>query len=327
MEKCISVAITGAAGHIGYALAFRIASGQMFGPNVKVKLKLIELESQLSALKGVAMELDDCAFELLQEVTCTADLGVGFADVSWAILVGAVPRTQGMERADLLKINANIFTLQGKMIDEYAAPNVKVLVVGNPCNTNCLIAKSTVTRVNSNNFYAMTMLDQNRAAAQLAGKAGASVADVENCIVWGNHSATQFPDFTNATIKGKLATDIITDNAWLEQEFIQTVQQRGAAIIKARGLSSAASAANAIVDTVTCCEGMHGDKAFSLALTSNGEYGVDKGLVFSFPCRYVSGKVVIDTSFTQNDFSSSKLAATLLELKQERDAVTEMGLI
>lgn len=327
MEKCISVAITGAAGHIGYALAFRIASGQMFGAGVKVKLKLIELESQLSALKGVAMELNDCAFELLQEITCTSDLEEGFADVSWAILVGAVPRKKGMERADLLKINANIFTLQGEMIDKYAALDVQVLVVGNPCNTNCLIAQSVVKRVNKNNFYAMTMLDQNRAVAQLAGKSGAAVADISNCIVWGNHSATQFPDFTNATIEGELATEVITDNAWLEQDFMQIVQQRGAAIIKARGLSSAASAANAIVDTVAHCEGRHGDKIFSLALTSNGEYGIDKGLVFSFPCRYKDGEIVIDTSFTQNDFASSKLAATLLELKQERDAVIEMGCI
>lgn len=327
MKKCVSVAITGAAGHIGYALAFRVASGQMFGPDVKVKLKLIELESQVAALEGVAMELEDCAFELLEDVTCTADLAVGFENVSWAILVGAVPRKQGMERSDLLKINANIFTQQGKMIDKYADPDVKVLVVGNPCNTNCLIAKSAVTRVNSNNFYAMTMLDQNRATAQLASKAGVAVEDVENCIIWGNHSATQFPDFTNAVIKGKQATEVVTDSPWLQEEFIPQVQQRGAAVIKARGLSSAASAANAIVDTVAYCEGRHGDKLFSLALTSNGEYGVDKGLVFSYPCRYENGKVVIDTSFTHNDFASSKLNATLLELRQERDAVTDMGYI
>ena len=327
MKKCVSVAITGAAGHIGYALAFRIASGQMFGPDVKVKLKLIELESQVEALKGVAMELDDCAFELLEDITCTADLSVGFENVSWAILVGAVPRKQGMERADLLKINANIFTQQGKMIDEYADPNVKVLVVGNPCNTNCLIAQNSVKRVNRDNFYAMMMLDQNRATAQLTGKAGVQVADIDNCVIWGNHSATQFPDFTNAMIKGQKATDVIADSAWLEQEFIQTVQQRGAAIIKARGLSSAASAANAIIDTVAHCEGLHGDKVFSLALASSGEYGVDKGLVFSYPCRYIDGKIVIDTSFTHNDFASSKFAATLLELRQERDAVTDMGCI
>src|SRR5579862_7818279 len=246
----IRVAVTGAAGQIGYSLLFRIASGAMFGPNQPVILHLLEIEPALPALHGVCMELDDCAFPLLKGIVPTADLAEGFRGVNWALLVGSVPRKAGMERKDLLGINGKIFIGQGHAIQKNAASDVRVHVVGNPCNTNCLIAMNNAPDVPRDRFFAMTRLDENRAKAQLAKKAGVDVTAVTNMAIWGNHSATQYPDFTNAKISGKPATEVIKDEAWLKGEFISSVQQRGAAIIKARGASSAASAANGVVDSV-----------------------------------------------------------------------------
>ncbi|NOT77871.1 MAG: malate dehydrogenase [Bacteriovoracaceae bacterium] len=324
----VKVAVTGAAGQIGYALLFRIASGAMFGKETEVELQLIELEHALGALKGVAMELDDCAFPLLKKITCTSDYAVGFKDVNWAILVGSVPRKEGMERADLLKINGGIFTTQGQAIAANAAKDVRVFVVGNPCNTNALICMNAAKGVPADRFYAMTMLDENRAKTQLAQKAGVDVTAVTNMTIWGNHSATQYPDFYSAKINGKSASTVITDSEWLKTTFIETVQKRGAAIIKARGLSSAASAANAVVDGIYNLT--HDTKAgdnFSMCLCSNGEYGVDKGLIFSFPCTTVGGKLKIVDGVELNDFSKEKFDVTLNELRSERDSVKELGLI
>lgn len=324
----VKVAVTGAAGQIGYALLFRIASGAMFGKETEVELQLIELEHALGALKGVAMELDDCAFPLLKKITCTSDYAVGFKDVNWAILVGSVPRKEGMERADLLKINGGIFTTQGQAIAANAAKDVRVFVVGNPCNTNALICMNAAKGVPAERFYAMTMLDENRAKTQLAQKAGVDVTAVTNMTIWGNHSATQYPDFYSAKINGKSASTVITDSEWLKTTFIETVQKRGAAIIKARGLSSAASAANAVVDGIynLTHETKSGDN-FSMCLCSNGEYGVDKGLIFSFPCTNVGGKLKIVDGVELNDFSKEKFNFTLNELRSERDSVKELGLI
>lgn len=325
----VKVAVTGAAGQIGYALLFRIASGQMFGPETEVELQLIELEQALGALKGVAMELDDCAFPLLKKITCTSDLSVGFKDVNWAILVGSVPRKDGMERADLLKINGGIFTAQGKAIADNAASDVRVFVVGNPCNTNALIAMNAAkAKVSADRFYAMTTLDENRAKTQLAQKAGVDVSAVTNMTIWGNHSATQYPDFFNAKINGKSANDVISDKEWLQTTFIETVQKRGAAIIKARGLSSAASAANAVVDGIyNLTHDTKGDNTYSMCLASNGQYGVDAGLIFSFPCKTVNGKLVVVEGVKHNDFATEKFNKTLNELRDERNAVSELGLI
>lgn len=325
----VKVAVTGAAGQIGYALLFRIASGQMFGPETEVELQLIELEQALGALKGVAMELDDCAFPLLKKITCTSDLSVGFKDVNWAILVGSVPRKDGMERADLLKINGGIFTAQGKAIADNAAADVRVFVVGNPCNTNALIAMNAAkAKVSADRFYAMTTLDENRAKTQLAQKAGVDVSAVTNMTIWGNHSATQYPDFFNAKINGKSANDVISDKEWLQTTFIETVQKRGAAIIKARGLSSAASAANAVVDGIyNLTHDTKGDNTYSMCLASNGQYGVDAGLIFSFPCKTVNGKLVVVEGVKHNDFATEKFNKTLNELRDERNAVSELGLI
>src|SRR5678815_2336557 len=276
----IRVAVTGAAGQIGYSLLFRIASGAMFGPSQPVILHLIEIEPALKALNGVVMELDDCAFPLLKGVVPTADLNEGFKDVNWALLVGSIPRKAGMERKDLLGINGKIFTGQGRAIEKNAASDVRILVVGNPCNTNCLIAMSNAKGIPRERWFAMTRLDENRAKSQLALKAGVDVTQVTNMAIWGNHSATQYPDFTNARIAGRPATEAISDRAWLEGEFISTVQQRGAAIIKARGSSSAASAANAIVDTVRSLNHTtdEGDW-YSVAVCSKGDYGIDAGLI------------------------------------------------
>lgn len=325
----VKVAVTGAAGQIGYALLFRIASGQMFGPETEVELQLIELEQALGALKGVAMELDDCAFPLLKKITCTSDLSVGFKDVNWAILVGSVPRKDGMERADLLKINGGIFTAQGKAIADNAAADVRVFVVGNPCNTNALIAMNAAkAKVSADRFYAMTTLDENRAKTQLAQKAGVDVSAVTNMTIWGNHSATQYPDFYNAKINGKSANDVISDKEWLQTTFIETVQKRGAAIIKARGLSSAASAANAVVDGIyNLTHETKGDNTYSMCLASNGQYGVDAGLIFSFPCKTVNGKLVVVEGVAHNEFATEKFNKTLNELRDERNAVKELGLI
>jgi malate dehydrogenase len=325
--KHIKVAVTGAAGQIGYALLFRIASGQMFGPETTVDLHLLELEHALPALGGVRMELEDCAFPLLRQVICTADLNEAMTSVNWALLVGAVPRKAGMERADLLKINGSVFTQQGRAINDFAAKDVRVLVVGNPCNTNCLIAMNNAPDIPHDRFFAMTMLDQNRATAQLAQKAGVSVDAIAQMGVWGNHSSTQYPDFYHATINHQPAQAVI-DEAWLKTDFLPTVQQRGSAIIKARGASSAASAANAIVDTVrNLCYDSKDQALFSVCKCSTGEYGVDEGLIFSYPCQVKNGKLQVVEGIEHNAFGQEKIAATLDELRHERDAVKGMGLI
>jgi len=328
MLKRIKVAITGAAGQIGYALVFRIASGQMFGPETEVELQLLELEAALPALNGVAMELDDCAFPLLKKITCTSDLNVAMQDANWTILVGAVPRKQGMERSDLLKINGGIFTAQGKAINDNAADDVNVFVVGNPCNTNCLIAMNNAPDVPNDRFYAMTMLDELRARAQLAQKAEVDITAISNMVIWGNHSATQYPDFYNAKINGAPVTDSITDESWLQNDFIPLIQQRGAAVIKARGSSSAASAANAIIQGVYAL--IHDtpvNESFSMCKASAGEYTVDEGLIFSFPCRTEHGEVKVLTDVGHNEFGKTKFVVTLEELRHERDTVSELGLI
>lgn len=328
MSKRVKIAVTGAAGQIGYALIFRIASGQMLGMDTEIELNLLELEHAMPALQGVVMELEDCAFPLLKKVTMTSDVNVAMKDVNWAILVGSVPRKDGMERSDLLKINGGIFTTQGKAINDHAAEDVRVFVVGNPCNTNCLVAMHNAPRVPRDRFYAMTMLDELRAASQLAIKAGRPVSDVSQMIIWGNHSATQYPDFYNAKIGGQPATDVIKDQAWLQNDFIPLIQKRGAAVIKARGASSAASAANAALMTVYhLTHDTPQGEVFSVARCSQGEYGVDEGLIFSVPCRTEGGKLKVVTGFEQNAFGKEKIQVTLDELRHERDAVTELGLI
>ncbi|EKD54147.1 MAG: Malate dehydrogenase [uncultured bacterium] len=328
MKKRVKVAITGAAGQIGYALIFRVASGQCFGPDTEIDLHLLELEQALPGLRGVAMELDDCAFPLLKNVLCTSDINEGMRDVNWAILVGAVPRKEGMERSDLLKINGKIFTAQGRAINDHAASDVQIFVVGNPCNTNCLIAMNNAPDIPSTRFFAMTTLDELRARKQLAIKAGVDVAAVTQMIIWGNHSSTQYPDFYHAKINGKPATDVITDVSWLKNDFISLIQKRGAAVIKARGASSAASAANAALTGVyhLTHDTVKGE-IFSVARASQGEYGVDEGLIFSFPCRIESGKLKVITDLTQNEFGQEKFNLALNELRQERDAVQELGLV
>lgn len=327
-KKRIKVAITGAAGQIGYALLFRIASGQMFGADTEVDLHLLELPQAVPSLQGVAMELDDCAFPLLRNVVCTSDLKEAMQDINWAVLVGAVPRKEGMERSDLLKINGGIFGPQGKAINDYAADDVRVFVVGNPCNTNCLIAMNHAPDVPRDRFYAMTMLDENRARMQLAKKAGVPVTAVTNMTIWGNHSSTQYPDFYNAKIDDKPTLDVIKDEKWLQTDFIETVQKRGAAVIKARGASSAASAANAALDGVyKIVHDTPAGDTFSVALCSNGEYGVDEGLIFSYPCRVDGGKFKVVTGIEHNAFGKEKFQLTLDELRGERDAVKELGLI
>lgn len=327
-NKRVKVAVTGAAGQIGYALLFRIASGQMFGAATDVELQLLELEPALPALNGVAMELEDCAFPLLKRIVVTSDLNTAFKDANWVLCVGAVPRKEGMERADLLKINGGIFTKQAQAVEKNASADVRVFVVGNPCNTNALIAMNNAKGLSADRFFAMTTLDENRAKTQLAQKAGVDVSAVKNMTIWGNHSATQYPDFYNATINGRHVTEAINDIGWLQGDFIKTVQQRGAAIIKARGASSAASAANAIVDGV---RNLVTDTApletFSMCLTSNGEYGVDKGLICSFPCRVELGKIKVVEGIQHNDFGHEKFKATVEELRSERDAVKSLGLI
>ena len=327
-QKRVKVAVTGAAGQIGYAILFRIASGQMFGHDTEVELQMIELPAALGALGGVAMELEDCAFPLLKKITCTSELAVGFKDVNWAVLIGSVPRKDGMERSDLLKINGGIFTAQGQAIAAHAAKDVRVFVVGNPCNTNALICMNAAKGVPSNRFFAMTSLDENRARTQLAQKAGVDVTALTQVTIWGNHSATQYPDFFHALINGKPAHEVITDHAWLKGDFLSTVQKRGAAIIKARGLSSAASAANAAVDGIyNLTHDTKAGETFSMCLASEGQYGVDKGLIFSYPCRMENGQLKIVEGITHNEFASDKINAPLDELRSERDAVKELGLI
>lgn len=325
MKPPIKVAVTGAAGQIGYALVFRIASGAMFGPDQPVVLHLIEIPPVLEALKGVVMELDDCAFPLLKNVVATTDLAEGFRDVNWALLVGSVPRKAGMERKDLLGINGKIFIGQGQAIEKNAAKDVRILVIGNPCNTNCLIAMNNARSVPSDRWFAMTRLDENRAKAQLARKAGVDITEVSNVTIWGNHSATQYPDAYNAKIKGRSAAETIGDEPWLKETFIPAVQQRGAAIIKARGSSSAASAANAIVDTVRSLTTDTAENDWhSVAVCSDGSYGVEKGLICSFPIRTRGGKWEIVQNVPLNEFSRGKFDASVAELKEEKSLVGEL---
>lgn len=328
MGKHVKVAVTGAAGQIGYALLFRLASGQVFGSDVTVDLHLLEIEPALPALHGVAMELEDCAFPLLKNIVCTSDMATAFSGVNWCILVGSSPRKAGMERSDLLANNGKIFTGQGKAINDNAADDVRVFVVGNPCNTNSMIAMHNAPDVPRDRFYAMTMLDENRAAAQLAIKAGVAVDAVTGMSIWGNHSATQYPDFYHAQIDGKPATDVITDEAWLKGEYISIIQQRGAAIIKARGASSAASAANGVVDGIhNLTHDTPAGQYYSMCLHADGAYDVPEGLIFSLPCRTVNGKCEIVTGIEHNDFGREKIAATLAELQSEYDTVKELGMI
>lgn len=323
----LRVAVTGAAGQIGYSLLFRIASGAMFGSEQPVILHLIEVpdEKAMAALGGVVMELDDCAFPLLKGIVPTSSLDEGFRGVNWALLVGAVPRKQGMERKDLLGINGKIFTGQGNAIAKNAASDVRTLVVGNPCNTNALIAMNNAKGVPSDRFFAMTMLDQNRSVTQLAKKANADITAVSNLAIWGNHSATMYPDFFNAKISGQPLPNVIKDEAWLKGEFITTIQQRGAAIIKARGLSSAASAANAVVDTVrNLTTPTKAGDWFSVAVCSPGDYGIQKGLMFSYPIRSNGSKWEIVQNVPLNEFSKAKIAATKNELKEECAMVADL---
>lgn len=328
-SKRKKVVLTGAAGQIGYACLPRIAAGEMFGPDVDVDLSLLEIPSAMQALEGVAMELDDGAYRALRRVQITSDVNEAMSGADWVLMVGAVPRKQGMERADLLRINAEIFKVQGRAVNDHANEDVRVLVVGNPCNTNALIAYHHAPDVPKHHFYAMTMLDERRARTQLAKKADVHVSEVHNMIIWGNHSATQFPDVFNARINEVPAMDLIQDEAWVENNFIPTIQQRGAAIIKARGSSSAASAANGIITSVAAVfnETAHDADAYSLACVSQGQYGVDEGLVFSYPCRTQNGEVVVVDGVQHAGFAQRKLDATIRELRQERDAVLELGLI
>ena len=326
MKTPIRIAITGAAGQIGYSLLFRLASGEVFGKDQPIALHLIEIPPALPALNGVVMELRDCAFPLLSEVVATADLDAGFKGVHWALLVGSVPRKAGMERGDLLNINGKIFTTQGKAIEDNADPSIRILVVGNPCNTNAYIAMNNATNIPRDRWFAMTMLDENRAKSQLAQKAGVAVSEVSNLVIWGNHSATQYPDFHNAKIAGRLAKEVILDRDWLENAFIETVQKRGAAIIKARGLSSAASAANAVLDTLKrLIEPTLEEDYFSVAVCSDGSYGVPKGLICSFPVRVKSDyQWEIVSGLLVNDWSRIKINTSVDELDQERKLVNNL---
>src|SRR5256714_5780051 len=325
MKSPIKVAITGAAGQIGYALVFRVASGAMFGPDQPVVLHMIEIAQGFEALKGVVMELDDCAFPLLESVVPTADLDEGFRDINWALLVGSIPRKAGMERKDLLGINGKIFIGQGQAIEKNAAADVRVLVIGNPCNTNCLIAMNNAKKIPRDRWFAMTRLDENRARAQLAHKAGVEITRVTNMTIWGNHSATQYPDFYNAKIDNKPANEVIGDEKWLEEDFIAAVQQRGAAVIKARGLSSAASAANAVVDTVRfLTNDTPKNDWHSVAVCSDGSYGVEKDLISSFPVRVRGGEWEIVQKLPINDFGRDKIDKSVTELKEEKTDVSEL---
>jgi malate dehydrogenase len=327
-ESTVRVAVTGAAGQIGYALLFRIAAGQAFGPETSVALQLLELEAAMPALEGVRMELEDCAFPLLDEVVTTSDTDAAFGGANWALLVGAVPRKEGMERKDLLSINGGIFTGQGTAIARNAADDCRVLVVGNPCNTNALIGSTAAARhgMAKDRWFAMTMLDQSRGRSQLAARAGEHVREVTDLAIWGNHSSTQFPDAWHARIGGRPAPEVIGDEQWLHGEFIANVQQRGAAIIKARGQSSAASAANAVVDTVREVARPSGEQ-FSSAIPApaTGGYGVPEGLVFGYPLRATdTGGVEIVPGIEHDDFARSKIEATTQELLEERAAVEEL---
>ncbi|WP_425830408.1 malate dehydrogenase [Streptomyces fractus] len=325
----VNVTVTGAAGQIGYALLFRIASGQLLGADVPVKLRLLEITPALKAAEGTAMELDDCAFPLLQGIEITDDPNVAFDGANVGLLVGARPRTKGMERGDLLEANGGIFKPQGKAINDHAADDVKILVVGNPANTNALIAQAAAPDVPAERFTAMTRLDHNRALTQLAKKSGATVADIQRLTIWGNHSATQYPDIFQATVAGKPAIEAIgNDEAWLAEDFIPTVAKRGAAIIEARGASSAASAANAAIDHVhTWVNGTAEGDWTSMGIPSDGSYGVPEGIISSFPVTTKDGKYEIVQGLEINEFSRTRIDASVQELVDEREAVRGLGLI
>jgi malate dehydrogenase len=324
MKKPVRVAITGAAGQIGYQLAFRIASGQMLGTDQPVILQLLEIPPALPALHGVVMELDDCAFAPLADIVATDDAAKAFRDADFALLVGARPRGPGMERNDLLEANAQIFSAQGKAINEQASRDIRVLVVGNPANTNALITQSNAPDIDKTQFTAMTRLDHNRAIAQLAAKTGAHVTDVARMIIWGNHSATQYPDIHHATVRGAPATDLVED-AWYTDEFIPAVQQRGAAVIKARGASSAASAASAAIDHMhDWALGSKDDGWVSMAVPADGSYGIEEGIVFSFPVRCTRGRYEIVRDLEISDFSRDRIQVTEAELRGERDAIENL---
>lgn len=328
-DSPVTVAVTGAAGQIGYALLFRIAAGQMFGPDTPVQLRLLELDAALPALDGVRMELDDCAFPLLDSVVCTSSTDEAFSGASWALLVGAVPRREGMERKDLLTVNGGIFIGQGEAIARNAADDCRVLVVGNPCNTNALIGSTAAARhgMPAGRWFAMTMLDENRGRSQLASKAGVPVSDVRDLAIWGNHSSTQFPDAWHASIGERPAPEAINDEEWLRGSFIASVQQRGAAIIKARGQSSAASAANAVIDTVRNVARPAHETTFSAAIAApaTGGYEVPEGLVFGYPLRATApGEVEIVQGIDHDDFARSRLEITTNELLEERAAIAEL---
>lgn len=325
MKQPLRVAVTGAAGNISYAMLFRIASGEMLGKDQPVILQLLEITPALDALKGVVMELEDCAFPLLADIVQTDDATVAFKDVDYALLVGARPRGPGMERKDLLEANAAIFSAQGKALNDVASRDVKVLVVGNPANTNALIAQRNAPDLDPRNFTAMTRLDHNRAIAQLAGKTDSTVNDVKKMIIWGNHSSTQYPDLTAATVNGKPALDLV-DRDWYENTYIPEVQQRGAAIIKARGASSAASAANAAIAHMrTWALGSDENDWVSMGVYSNGEYGIAEGLIYSFPVTCKNGDwSIVEGVDVSSGFSKEKMAATEQELSEERDAVAHL---
>jgi malate dehydrogenase len=321
-----TVTVTGAAGAIGYALLFRIASGQLLGPDEKIRLRLLEIEPALKAAEGTAMELVDCAFPLLEAIDITSDPNEAFDGANVGLLVGARPRTAGMERADLLEANGAIFKPQGKAINDHAADDIKILVVGNPANTNALIAMSNAPDVPNERFTAMTRLDQNRAYGQLASKLGVALTDIEDLVIWGNHSPTMFPDLFNAKVNSKSAVEAVDDMAWYENEYLPNVGKRGAAIIEARGASSAASAANAAIDHVHDWA-LGAEGLVSMAVPSGGQYGVDEGLISSFPVRVSGGGYEIVEGLEVGEFAQSKIDITVNELKGERDAVKSLGLI
>ncbi len=327
-DSPVRVAVTGAAGQIGYAILFRIASGQLLGPDTPVHLSLLEIPDALKAVEGTAMELDDCAFPLLSGVDITDDPNKGFDGVSIALLIGARPRTKGMERSDLLEANGGIFKPQGKALNDHAASDIKVLVVGNPANTNCLIARSNAPDIPAERFTSMMRLDHNRAIAQLAAKAGAPVAEVTNMTVWGNHSPTQYPDIFHAKVNGRDAAEVVADQEWLENDFIPTVQKRGTTVIEARGASSAASAANAAVDHVhDWALGTPDGDWVSMGIPSDGSYGIDEGLIVGLPVTCSGGSYEVVQGLDLNDFSQSRLDVTVKELKDEREMVKQLDLI
>jgi malate dehydrogenase len=326
--KPVKVAVTGAAGQIGYAILFRIASGEMLGPDTPVHLSLLEIPAAVKAAEGTAMELDDCAFPLLTGVDIHDDPNQAFDGVNIALLVGARPRTKGMERGDLLEANGGIFKPQGQALNQHAASDLKVLVVGNPANTNCLIAQSNAPDIPRERFTAMMRLDHNRAIAQVAGKTGAAISDVTNMTIWGNHSATQYPDVFHAKVNGQAAAEAIGDQAWIESDFIPTVQKRGAAIIEARGASSAASAANAAIDHVrNWVLGTPAGDWVSMAIPANGAYGIGEGIFAGHPCTCQGGEYTVVDGLEIDDFSRSRIDASVKELNEEREAVQQLGLI